>query len=102
MGILRITDVNESIKVDYIVDLLPNTDGFGNCTIMEIKGLSDAEKELGLPFIQDVKHTTELATFAEEHDLKLVYFDSQQTTSPIVIRDFTGIYYMDGLGIDNI
>lgn len=62
------------LRVEYKTDL-PKGATSGNFTIMEIVGLSDAEKTAGLDFKQLPNDVGAFKTFAETNGLKLERID---------------------------
>lgn len=95
---LIFTDNNSTVNVEYVTDLLSADQE--NFTVMQIRGLSDAEQQNpGLQFKQLNYTLTTFKQFAQAHDLKLVLAD-QNTSTTLV--DFSGVYYNEGLGVDNI
>jgi len=65
---------NADVRVNYVTDL-PKGATSGNFTIMEIRGLSDAEKVLGLDFQQLPSDLGTFTTWAEDNHLDLLRAD---------------------------
>lgn len=101
MKSLIFVDVNSTISVEYVTDLIsPNAENF---TVMETKGVDNAWEQSNLPFQKLPNNLGAFKSFAEEHDLKLTLVDSQKTADDIItLVNFTGQYYGGGLGIDNL
>lgn len=70
---LILTD-NDTVSVEYKTDL-PVGATVGNFTVMDILGLSDAEKHLGLDFKQVPSSIQEFIDFAEENGFALIRVD---------------------------
>jgi len=93
---LVVQDINSTVRVEYIIDGPVK----GNFTIMEIRGLSNAEIRLGLPdkpIQSNYKVFTDLC-FA--NGFKLIQITSAGIATTLV--DNTDMYPNGGLGIDNI
>jgi len=71
---LVLLNESEDVRVEYKTDLPKGAIG-GNFNIMEIVGLSDAEKHLGLDFQQLPSDFGAFMNFAEDNGLKLQRID---------------------------
>jgi hypothetical protein len=96
------TDVNKTINVKVDTDL-PKGCG-GSFNILNIRGNDTNAVKAGvnLTKLQGVSSIGELAAIATSLDLKLERFGSGNDTTNTVVVPFSGIYYMGGLGIDNL
>lgn len=71
---LVLTD-NDTVNVGYKTDL-PDGATTGNFTVMDVEGLSDAEKHLGLDFKQLPYNVDDFKVFAEANNLALIRVDN--------------------------
>lgn len=69
MKILRIYNDDLGVDVKYKTDLV--VDGQNNFTVMEVQGLDDAEKSLGISFQQLPYSVAAFKAFCEEHGFGL-------------------------------
>lgn len=92
---LVLTD-NDTISVEYKTDL-PEGATTGNFTIMDIQGLSDAEKHLGLDFKQLPSNIGSFRTFAENNNLALVRVDNLGNELIVNYTDDSSSSLMDDL-----
>lgn len=100
MKSLIFTDINSTIKVEFVTDLInANAQNF---TVMETKGLTTAWELTNINFKQLPYTVNAFKEFAEAHDLKLVLIDYQANDSGTILKAHTGQYYGGGLGIDNV
>lgn len=79
---------NESVFVEYKTDL-PVGATVGNFTIMDIQGLSDAEKHLGLDFKQLPSSIGDFKDFAEENNLVLLRVDNDGVDIIVNYTDYS-------------
>jgi hypothetical protein len=100
MKILRFTDQNFTINVDFKTDLVNDTQS--NFTIMSIEGLDSNEKTLGLGFKQLPSNINAMKSFAQTHDLQLTVINLNNKHSSSILVPHSNIYYSAGLGIDHI
>jgi hypothetical protein len=84
MKVLSITDVNQTVNVQYTVDLIGSN--LGNFTVMAIKGLTDLDHSaVGLNFQKLVYNIPAFKTFCTANYLKLTITDpSSGTVSTLV------------------
>ena len=69
MKLLTIYNQDLSVEVLYLTDLI--TDTQSNFTVMEIRGLDDAEKQLGIDFKKLSYSVEEFKAFCTQHELGL-------------------------------
>lgn len=93
---LIFTDYNSTFKVEFKTDLIGTNDNF---TVMDIIGLDDAEIKLGMNYRKLPYTVAAFKTFAANNGLKLQKLDANGYTT---LQDFTGTYYGNGLGVDNL
>lgn len=96
---LIFSDQNLTINVRFTVDMFDASSS--EITVMDISGLDEAEKALGLDFRQLPYNMNDFTAFATANDLKLTLTDTDSVT-PTVLVGHTGMYYAGGLGVDNI
>ncbi len=93
-----LTDVNKTVNIEFMTDLINGQSNSG-FTVMDIRGLSDAEVALGVNIDINVYNKKDLKDIATKLDLKLT---SHSTSGVETLVDFSGVYYNGGLGIDNL
>lgn len=71
---LLLTD-NDAVNVEYKTDL-PDGATVGNFTVMDIQGLNDAERHLGMDFKQLPYNVGDFRTFASDNSLTLFRIDN--------------------------
>lgn len=87
MKSLVLTDINKTVNVEYVTDLISPT--AENFTVMSIKGLTDLDhSKVGLNFQKLAYNLTSFKAFATANYLKLVLVD-YQTSTPVTLIDAT-------------
>lgn len=81
MKILKFTNADLSLDVEYVVDLIGTNDAM---TVHQIKGLDEAEKRWGLNFRVLPYTLTAFKTFATTYNLKLDVLENGQATTTLV------------------
>jgi hypothetical protein len=83
MKTLVLKNADETIRVEYKVDIM---DGAENFTVMEIVGMSDAEVALGLDFQCLATNLQSFKTFATANNLALEEIDINPTIGSSILQ----------------
>lgn len=84
MNTLVFSDFDGSMNVEYITDLLDTQDNESKFTVMDIRGLNDAEVKGGMSFRQLQYNIPMFKSFARQYDLRLVRIKNDGTQETIV------------------
>jgi len=78
-----------TLKVEFVTDLIGSN--LGNFTIMQIKGLSDVEKSLGLDFQQLPSSYKAFKEFAESKNFLLDLYNPQTGVTTAIVSSVTAL-----------
>jgi hypothetical protein len=88
MQSLIFTDINNTVRVEYVTDLISST--AENFTVMAIKGVRDVDRQkVGLNFQKLSSNLTAFKAFATANYLKLVKVDYKGAGTSVTLVDAT-------------
>lgn len=101
MKTIIVTDINQTVDVRYLVDMIAIDSEA--VTIMDIQGLTNSDQTIGLFTKKIVHNLSDFTTMAQNAGLKVTVTSQENGISnTTVLCDYTGEYNNGGLGLDAI